>query len=138
MNPAMTDEEWGRRWPNFTQHELRCKGTGQLMMVGAFLDKLQGLRDRYGAPLTISSGYRAPAHNDLVSSTGRTGPHTTGRAVDIKIYGRDFLELLTLVLASRKFTGIGISQKGPRESRFLHIDDLEDGPHCPRPWPWTY
>ena len=35
-------------------------------------------------------------------------------------------------------TGIGIKQSGPHASRFLHMDDLEDGVSGPRPWIWSY
>ena len=132
----ITDAEWAKRWPNFTRDEMCCKGTQTYGIEPEFLDKLQSLRNIHGKPIIISSGYRAPVYNDLVSKTGLNGPHTTGRAVDIRIFGREFHRLLAL--ASQMFTGIGISQKGPYKSRFLHLDDLEDEPRCPRPWVWTY
>jgi hypothetical protein len=34
------------------------------------------------------------------------------------------------------FSGIGVSQKG--DSRFIHLDDLEDSNERPRPWVWSY
>ena len=125
--------EW--RWQNFTIDELKCKGTGTFPDVtpdiALFMDKLQDIRDETGI-LIISSGYRSPEHNSRVSKTGITGPHTTGRAVDISIRGIEAFQLVEMAFA-RGMTGIGIKQKG--KARFVHLDDLTDGP---RPRLWSY
>ena len=97
------------------------------------MDALQALRTAYGKPITITSGYRSPAHNTLVSATGRTGPHTTGKACDIAVARADAWALLRLICADGRFTGIGINQKGA--GRFIHIDMLTAGP---RPTLWSY
>lgn len=34
------------------------------------------------------------------------------------------------------FTGIGIKQHG--DNRFIHLDDLREPDHAPRPTIWTY
>lgn len=120
----------------FTLSEFACKHCGASNMDPVFLANVDELRRRYGKPLTVSSGYRCPAHNAAVSHTGGAGPHTTGRAVDFAISRREALELLALALASRNFTGIGVSQKG--NGRFLHLDDLPNAPGQPRPTIWSY
>lgn len=97
------------------------------------MDALQALRTAYGKPITITSGYRSPEHNTLVSVTGRTGPHTTGKACDIAVARADAWALLRLICADGRFTGIGINQKGA--GRFIHIDMLTAGP---RPSLWSY
>lgn len=122
-----------RRWPNFTEAELSCHGTGECKMNDEFMDRLQALRDAFGVPMRISSAYRSPAYNAQVSSTGTDGPHTTGRAVDVLISGPQAVRLVGLALGLG-FTGIGVSQKGPHEKRFVHLDDLETG----RPTMWSY
>lgn len=124
-------------WPYkfFTRAEMACKGSGECRMVDAFMVRLERLRAIYGKPMPVSSGYRSPAHNAAVSTTGETGPHTTGRAVDILVRGADALELIGLA-TDLGFTGIGVSQKGP--SRFIHLDDLPDAPGQPRPTIWSY
>ena len=127
-------EAW--RWPNFTPQEFACRGTGRLLIVPAYMDKLQRLRTMYGRPLVVTSGYRAPEHNRVVSSTGYNGPHTSGRACDIAIFGGDALALVELALAYG-MTGIGIKQHGPHASRFIHLDDLTP-PDFPRPMIWSY
>ena len=129
-------EQWKpSRWPNVSINEFRCKGDGVVKMEAEFLDRLQMLRDRYGKPMRIMSGYRSPAYNAKVSHTGENGPHTTGRAVDVLVDRADALKMLRLAIECG-FTGIGVAQKGPTGSRFLHLDDLV-APH-PRPNIWTY
>lgn len=131
-------------WPNFTAAEMACKGTGKIKVHSVLLDKLEQLRAAVRAVpgyeeavLPVSSGYRSPEHNAKVSSTGEAGPHTTGLAVDLTCSGA--LALLVVKMAlGLKFTGVGISQKGPHGSRFVHLDLLQDGPGCPRPWLWGY
>jgi len=124
------------RWPNFSPLELRCRGTNKLLVIPDFLDRLQALRDKVGS-LLVSSGYRSPAYNKKVSSTGKSGPHTTGRAVDLLIYGKKAYDVIVLA-ESFGFTGIGISQRGPYKKRFIHLDDLQDPVNGHRPWIWSY
>lgn len=45
---------------------------------------LQPLRDAWGKPLTISSGYRCPELNDAVGGS-KTSAHLTGYAADIQV-----------------------------------------------------
>lgn len=130
----LQDDEW--RWPHFLRSELSCRSTGECRMDPNFLDRLEALREEYGEPMTITSGYRAPAYNAQVSTTGEDGPHTHGRAVDILVRGTDAYRLVGLA-QKHGFTGIGVKQSGV--TRFLHIDDLmpADG-FVTRPWLWSY
>ena len=124
------------RWPHFTPEEMACKHCGALSVDTEFMDRLEDLRHEYGRPMVVSSGYRCPAYNETVSTTGPKGPHTTGCAVDISVRGRDAYDLLQLAVSHQHaFTGIGINQKGA--GRFLHLDSLQ-APWHPRPALWTY
>jgi len=127
-------------WPykNFKPEEFASNGNGEVLVVPSFMDKLQLLRDKYGRPMLISSGYRDPAYNSRVSSTGTKGPHTTGRAVDVQVFGKKAFALIALA-GALGFTGCGVAQKGSHRARFIHLDDLmpEDG-HSIRPWIWSY
>lgn len=116
--------------------EFRCKcGCGMNEMDEGYVLKLDALRDRCGFAFIINSGYRCPDHNDKVSSTGRTGPHTTGHASDIRLdRGRVFIAIREAIVLG--FTGLGFQQKG--SSRFLHLDDLSNRPNQPRPTVWSY
>ena len=120
----------------FKKSEFDCRcGCGRNEMNLAFLEKLDELRARVGFPLIVSSGYRCPEHNQAVSSTGPSGPHTTGHAVDFAISGREAYDLVHVAARIWVASGIGLKQHGPHESRFIHLDDL---PSHPRPNVWTY
>lgn len=121
-------------WANFKFSDFECKCCRTNLMRPEFIDKLQAIRTRTGVVMPVSSGYRCPAHNMRVSSTGPDGPHTTGRAVDIRVERASAVTLLCEAMKSGMFTGYGIQQKGT--GRFLHLDDL-DLPH-PRPNIWSY
>jgi uncharacterized protein YcbK (DUF882 family) len=126
---------------NFTRDEFKCQcGCGAADVDYNFVATLQKIRTAYGRSLTVSSGYRCPEHNANVSSTGLRGPHTTGKAVDIRISGSDALSLMKIALAEPLITGAGIQQKGPWSSRFIHLDTLtaEDPGKYPRPHCWSY
>lgn len=130
-------------WPDFTHWEMRSNRdeafhTDFLCMVDPdAMDKLQALRTLLGFPFIITSAHRTPEYNATHSKTGGTGPHTTGRAFDIQVYGYRAFQLDAAAKANG-YTGIGWSQKGPHEKRFIHIDDLEQRLGCPRPWVWSY
>lgn len=119
-------------WRHFTMKEFSCRCCGQNHIEETFVDKLDELRDRVGFPLVVTSAYRCPSHNARVSSTGTTGPHTTGRAVDLAVDRGRAYEVLRVAF-SMGFTGIGVNQRG--SGRFIHLDDLMDGP---RPTVWSY
>ena len=127
-------------YPDFAPEEFVCQGACSECagtadkMDPAILDKLQAIRTRFGGPLVVTSGYRCPAHNEKVSSTGRDGPHVRGVAVDVKVAGKDAWEVLAL--ATRLgVPRIGVQQRGAHESRFLHLDVMET-PIAP--WVWSY
>lgn len=123
----------------FSADELKCQcgKCGPHKMQHDFMQKLERLREAAGFPFVLNSAYRCPTHNDNVSSTGLDGPHTTGRAVDIRCHGRRAFDLVRLAQA-HGFTGIGVSQRGVHGARFIHLDDLPDALGQPRPWIWTY
>lgn len=123
-------------WNHFKLEEFACKcGNCENAINHEFVSKLDDLRDALGFPLKITSGYRCPAHNAKVSGTGRTGPHTTGRAVDINVSREQAFRLVSMAYIAG-FSGIGVSQKGA--SRFIHLDDLPAAPGQPRPTIWSY
>lgn len=123
-------------YANFNKHEFMCRcGCGRADMDPKFVYTLQFIRDRAGFPLVISSGYRCPDHNQAVSSTGsRTGPHTLGKAADIRVSGEAAYHLVRLAVR-QQVTGIGIHQTGPHARRYIHLDILT-GPT--RPTIWSY
>lgn len=134
MAPSVS--EWWSHIKHFTKREFACKcGCNLVEMDKSFVLRLDNLRERLGVPLTVSSGYRCPQHNATVSNSGYDGPHTTGRAADLKVMGHDAYRLL-MRAGDVGFTGIGVAQSG--QSRFIHLDDLQAHQGRPRPWVWSY
>jgi zinc D-Ala-D-Ala carboxypeptidase len=121
---------------HFKDHELKCKHCGENHMKKEFLDCLEDIRRAYGKPMTVSSGYRCPTHNTRVSSTGLSGPHTTGSAIDIAISGKDAY-IITRLAMIHGMRGIGIKQKGAWDKRFIHMDMCEQD-NISRPRIWSY
>ena len=122
--------DWSK-YPNFTEAEFKCKHCGKVEMSPVFMAKLQQLRNAYGKPMIVSSGYRCPDHPTEAAKT-KPGAHASGQACDVAVSGNDAYALLKLALAF-EFTGIGVNQKG--DSRFLHLDTLRESP---RPNVWSY
>ena len=127
------------KWPHIDPvKEWACKGDGSIVVETDFLDRVEALRKAVNRPLIITSGYRSPEYNVRVAESGPNGPHTTGRAVDIAIYGEHLHE--TVWHAMRLgFQGFGLAQKlgSAPANRFLHLDDLTQ-PQFTRPLFWTY
>lgn len=126
------------KWPHVDPaHEWADHVSGALAYEADFLDRFERLRVAFGHALPINSGYRTPAHNEAISTTGDNGPHTTGRACDVQVYGTPAFDLIRLALLLG-FTGIGVQQKGDPGSRYLHLDDLTAADGFPRPMVWSY
>lgn len=73
--------------PDFKVRELRCKdGTDTVMVDEALTVVLQCIREHFGKPVTITSGYRTAAHNAAVGGA-KSSQHLLGRAADIRVQG---------------------------------------------------
>lgn len=105
-------------------------------MDPGFMDTLEKMREEAGFPFIVTSAYRCPEYNAKVSPTGRTGPHTVGKAIDLHTYGAQTHTLIGLAI-THGMTGIGIKQKGPQKERFIHLDRCQE-PEFPRPRVWSY
>ncbi len=117
----------------FDQKDLAGSGA---KMNHAFLAHIDELRHRCGFPFVIPSGYRTPAYNNKVSSSGFAGAHTTGKACDVGVSGDKAYRLLEEAFKMGVFTGIGINQKGA--NRFIHLDTCTVADGLPRPAIWSY
>jgi len=126
-------EDWSK-YPNFHPDEFRCKHTGFVKMDPEFMAILQKVRESYGRPMRITSGYRDPSHPVEAAKGGLSrGEHTLGRAVDVACEGYEAYILLQHALANG-ITRIGVQQKG--SARFLHLGI--GGPGLANPWIWSY
>ena len=116
----------------FTEQELTCKcGCGASDMDAEFMAKLNEIRRIVAQPFAVTSAYRCPDHNEQVSSTGRDGPHTTGRAIDIRANSRLRYEIME---QARK---LGMTRFGIART-FIHLDDLTETDGFDENVIWTY
>ena len=128
--------DWGQ-YPNFSHEEFQCRcGCGQVEMDPEFISILQSIRNYTDHSMHINSGYRCPSHNNKVSSTGFTGPHTTGKAADIKC-NRAYAYDIMIAGGLYGITGFGFQQRGSHRERFIHLDTLKTELDA-RPRVWTY
>jgi len=118
----------------FAPVELSCKCCGANKFNPETLSKLNKLRELVGHPITLSSAYRCEAYNKRI---GATQTHATGQAVDVLVSGAQAYDVIKKAIECG-FNGIGVSQKGDRASRFIHIDDLPINGAILRPAVWSY
>ena len=102
---------WGKY---FNRGEFECSHTHTCEMDQDFINKLNKLREEFGKPLIINSGYRSPEH-PIEAKKSSPGYHSKG-AVDVAVSGEDAIKLLTLAL-NLGWTGIGINTPS-----FIHLD----------------
>ena len=72
---------------NFTVAEFACKdGSDPVFVDSSLAALLQKIRDHFGRPVVITSGYRTAAHNRSVGGAAYS-QHLYGRAADIRVQG---------------------------------------------------
>lgn len=107
---------------NFTVNEFACHGSGCCSTVkidSALADILQKIRDHFGKPVTINSGYRCATHNKNVG--GASGSyHTKGMAADIAVQGVAPAEVAKYA-ESIGVLGIGLYETD-KDGYFVHVD----------------
>lgn len=104
---------------NFKVREFRCKdGTDKILIDEDFVqNKLQQIRDHFGAPVTFNSAYRTPEHNKKVKGAKKSY-HLEGRAFDIVVKGHTPLEV------ARYAQTLGI-QGIVQYNGFVHVDSRD-------------
>lgn len=107
---------------NFKVSEFACHGSGCCSTVtidDALAAHLQKIRDHFGKPVTINSGYRCATHNKRVG--GASGSyHTKGMAADIAVQGVAPAEVAKYA-ESIGIKGIGLYETAA-DGYFVHID----------------
>lgn len=103
---------------NFSIREFDCKGANccaQTPIDEQLVEYLQKIRDRFGKPVYISSGYRCEKHNAKVAGAAPKSKHIDGMAADIVVEGVD-------PLAVAQFAEmLGVKGIG-HYNDFVHID----------------
>jgi len=91
-------------------------GSGAMMNF-ELLQKLSRIREAYGKPMKITSGYRTKAHNNSLKHSAKNSSHLYGFAVDISCPDdADMIRLLELAF-NEKIVRFGIMNGA------IHIDN---------------
>ena len=69
---------------NFNLKEFECPCCHTVLLNPLLVSKLQKLRDEWGQPLIITSGYRCEFHNREVGGVKRS-LHRLGQAADVQV-----------------------------------------------------
>lgn len=103
---------------NFKVREFACKDGSDTILIDLELVKiLQNIRNYFGKPVKINSGYRTSKHNVKVGGS-KNSYHVKGQAVDIAINGVHPV-LVALYAERLNAGGIGVYKT------FTHIDTRE-------------
>lgn len=130
------------RWDtlNFIPEEFMCRcGCETMEMADSHIMILQDIRNSYGKAMHVTSGYRCEAHpveRKKIDKGGKPGSHYSGYAADVACVGTDAMRLLRISINNPKITGIGLKQNGPHNTRFIHLDSLQEVTN--RPTIWSY
>ena len=114
--------------PHFRVQEFRCKdGSDPVFVDTALVELLEQLRAHFGKAVTITSGYRTPAHNAAVGGA-KNSQHLYGRAADIRVQGVCVEEVAAY--AERlmpDWGGVGrYPVKAGRATGWVHVDTRAD------------
>ena len=110
--------------PGFKVREFRCRDGSDVVMIDeSLVVLLQCIREHFGKPVTITSGYRTAAHNAAVGGS-KSSQHLLGRAADFYVEGVDVAAYAETLLPARG--GIGSYPKDAahpkRRTGWVHID----------------
>ena len=70
--------------PHFRLAEFQCRCCGNVQLHPELLVKLENLRDAWGSPLLLTSGFRCSRHNKKVNGA-EASLHLRGQAADIVV-----------------------------------------------------
>lgn len=107
---------------NFCVSEFACKGSGccsTVLVDEQLVTYLQKIRDHFGKPVTINSGYRCATHNKRVGGA-TSSRHAKGQAADIAVKDVAPAEVAKYA-ESIGILGIGLYETA-KDGYFVHID----------------
>ena len=110
--------------PDFKVREFRCKdGTDTVMVDETLTVVLQCIREHFGKPVTITSGYRTAAHNAAVGGA-KSSQHLLGRAADIRVEGVSVEDVAAYAESLMPdWGGVGrYPVKAGRATGWVHVD----------------
>lgn len=110
--------------PGFRVREFRCKdGSDTILVDEVLVLLLQCIREHFGKAVTITSGYRTPAHNTKVGGV-KGSQHLLGRAADIQVAGTSVEDVAAYAESLlHNWGGVGrYPVKAGRATGWVHVD----------------
>ena len=110
--------------PDFKVREFRCKdGSDEILVDEALVLLLQCIREHCGKAVTITSGYRTPAHNAKVGGS-KSSQHLLGRAADIQVASTSVEDVAAYAESLlHNWGGVGrYPVKAGRAKGWVHVD----------------
>ena len=120
---SMTRDSTRQLSPSFRVREFACKGSDVVLIDDELVVLLQCIREHFGKPVHITSGYRTAAHNKSVGEAAYS-QHLYGRAADIRVQGIPVEQLAAYAETCLPGTG-GSGRYPPRAGRavgWVHVD----------------
>ena len=114
---------------HFKESEFACTCCGRSDVTAGLVLALDELREQYGKPIAITSGFRCENHPEEKKKE-RPGSHAQGRAADIATPGAGQKYEIKRIAYQLGFLGIGDGKT------FTHLDVGHDS--ASRPANWQY
>lgn len=114
---------------NFKVKEFKCRdGSDPVLVDTELVGLLQNIRDHFGKPLHITSGWRTASHNAKTKNASKYSQHLYGKAADFWVEGVTPQEVYAYAekLLREQRNGLGGLGVYPpelgRECGWVHLD----------------
>lgn len=103
---------------NFSSKEFENSTDKEFFLDPELIDKLELVREEFGQSITVTSGYRSPAHNAKIGGS-KSSQHCLGKAADIRpsASSKEALDKLYSI-CEKHFEAVGDG----RNKGFVHVD----------------
>lgn len=103
---------------NFSSKEFENSTDKEFFLDPELINKLELVREEFGQSITVTSGYRSPAHNAKIGGS-KSSQHCLGKAADIRpsASSKEALDKLYSI-CEKHFEAVGDG----RNKGFVHVD----------------